>query len=930
MTFKNRLTDLRNKFTDRLMLIFQQRWLNIGLRAKMGFIVIIGLIGLLSIYSLMSINTATQVTQQVLNERVMLARMSAMALDSKLRLLDSVLRMAAQNQVTLDPNVLPEGLRYQLLQMPEIESGILLVDASDNVVFSADIPDHINFKELASLARELSQSQQNLAVIPGNHPLAMISVPIMEIEGSNGGAIAAILDLTRPEVLPFTGSFDLGESGVLEVVESNGRVLFSTNPGNYLNQKEREAVVSRLFMEGKLGVETCLGCSDARMPETLSEVIAFAPLYQAPWGVVIRQTSDGIFAPVRRLSFQTFILGLVTVAGALGLVWLTTKSVIDPVQALTIAAERFAQGDLGVPVGQDHKPLRGDEIGILADSFDAMRIHLKTSIEEFQTLNKELDVRIRDRTLAATTAQLEAQNARDDLRATIDAISDKLVVIGIEDRRVQLVNTAAQEDRDLRGSLCEVVFHKDHHCDLPQCECPLPKVLKTGKPVRVTHVHRDSRNGSQQYVEIVASPMCDSNGKITRVIELIRDVTEEKEIKESLLRRNQQLSIINSIMGTISHTLDLEGIITNALDEVLRLTSIDVGAVFLLEENQPGLRLMASRGLSDDAAKLASEMGMLDSSCGGVLDRRQVIVVPNLDRKRGRRVRSLQRENVKTLVHIPLISKGNPLGSMCVGLCTPMEFKDEDKDLLTAIGSQIAVAIENARLYAEIQQKEHISRELFKKSITAQEEERKRIARELHDDTSQALTTLLFAAEEGLEIHDRNQLRERLTRMRDLAQSTINSVHKIIFDLRPSMLDHLGLMPALRWFANARLEEKGIRVTFKEVNEPRRLPPELETALFRVFQEAITNIARHAGARNVNILFEYRDDLTMVSIEDDGIGFDLYDLTLDPDSLRGLGLIGMQERLELLGGDLEIKAVPGQGTRIILQVPILNRSRVDE
>jgi signal transduction histidine kinase len=265
---------------------------------------------------------------------------------------------------------------------------------------------------------------------------------------------------------------------------------------------------------------------------------------------------------------------------------------------------------------------------------------------------------------------------------------------------------------------------------------------------------------------------------------------------------------------------------------------------------------------------------------------------------------------------------------MCIGTHEQRQFGGEEQDLLTAIGSQIAVAVENARLYAEVQKKELIRGELFKKAVNAQEDERRRIARELHDDTSQALAAMLYTCEELLEIDSVSEIQGRLAGMNELAQRTLDSVHKLIFDLRPTMLDHLGLVPALRWFAESRLKSKRVRVTVEETSARRRLPAEMETALFRVVQEAITNIARHAAARNVCVLFHYSEKETTVTVEDDGIGFEPDSLSISPDQGRGLGLLGMEERLELLGGELQIDSTPGYGTQIHIRVPLENRSMV--
>jgi len=241
--------------------------------------------------------------------------------------------------------------------------------------------------------------------------------------------------------------------------------------------------------------------------------------------------------------------------------------------------------------------------------------------------------------------------------------------------------------------------------------------------------------------------------------------------------------------------------------------------------------------------------------------------------------------------------------------------------MTAAFASSAAVAIENARLYAEVQAKERMRGELFKKAINAQEDERKRIARELHDETSQSLTALLYAAEEALEMKTFAAARKKIEGMRDLAQHTLDGVHKLIFDLRPSMLDHLGLAPAIRWLAKSRLEARGLRVVIQEKGEIGRLPAEIETALFRVVQEAITNIAKHSAARNVVIQYEQRGEKVYVRVEDDGVGFNIANIEIAPDTPRGLGLIGMQERLELLGGEMYVHSTPGSGTVVEIVVP---------
>lgn len=232
-------------------------------------------------------------------------------------------------------------------------------------------------------------------------------------------------------------------------------------------------------------------------------------------------------------------------------------------------------------------------------------------------------------------------------------------------------------------------------------------------------------------------------------------------------------------------------------------------------------------------------------------------------------------------------------------------------------------------LYNQLREREEWRGQLLRKVISAQEEERKRIARELHDETSQTLAALVVGLETALPTLPPGVSLERLEEVKSLAVRTLEEVHRLIFDLRPSVLDDLGLLSAIRWYAERHLEPLGITVHC-EFSGPGtsaegvggRLPPQMETALFRVVQEAITNIAKHAEAETVLIQCALREGLLTIEIEDDGKGFDPSSLAGPVAAGRGLGLLGIRERVELLGGTVTIESSPGQGARIALTVAV--------
>jgi signal transduction histidine kinase/sensor domain CHASE-containing protein len=226
--------------------------------------------------------------------------------------------------------------------------------------------------------------------------------------------------------------------------------------------------------------------------------------------------------------------------------------------------------------------------------------------------------------------------------------------------------------------------------------------------------------------------------------------------------------------------------------------------------------------------------------------------------------------------------------------------------------------------YREIERKEAARGELLKKILAVQEEERKRIARELHDETTQSLVGLVMRLETATAIPDEAAVRIKniLTDIRDLTVRTLDNVHKIIFDLRPSVLDDLGLLSALRWHAENRLGALDIKVRVEVTGEERKLPPQVEIALFRVVQEAITNIVKHAGAHNVVLSVEFKDSIIGIEVEDDGKGFDLEAVSCRADKTQGLGLLGMKERVTLLGGKFHVGSQPDGGTHLTIEVPL--------
>jgi signal transduction histidine kinase len=266
-----------------------------------------------------------------------------------------------------------------------------------------------------------------------------------------------------------------------------------------------------------------------------------------------------------------------------------------------------------------------------------------------------------------------------------------------------------------------------------------------------------------------------------------------------------------------------------------------------------------------------------------------------------------------------MFARGNVAGLFSLSKREADYFHEEHLRLAEALSSQASVAVENAILFEQMQTSTLRLKALSRRLVAAQEDERRHIARELHDEAGQALVSLRF----GLrllerEIDEGGSATGRIAELMQTTDEIIDGLHRLATDLRPPSLDHLGLEAALRQYSRLAAAKFGVTVHYKSTGfAGARLPAEVETALYRVVQEAMTNVARHAQATRVDLLVEHRGDRVLVMVEDDGVGF-------VPERVQSgdrFGLLGMRERAEALGGTLTLESAPGAGATVVVEVP---------
>lgn len=614
------------------------RWIQghipvLGLGAKVALAVGIGTLSMIGLFAYMGTTSLAENTERTLQERVVLAQMTASYIDALLENSESVLTHEAGDEGWEDPSRSERMLEQVYHRLNFFASRVFLVDASGRVLAAQPtITETLDLSEIAPVQAALSGTR--FAISPVANPLGSLgpsvvaAAPIRDTAGKINRALAITLAFTNPSIRALSNPIGLGETGYMDLVALDGQILASTRPGRAGAESDHGATLRGLIRDHRQTVSACHDChTSVAESEPRSEVLAFAPLERAQWGIAVRQSESEVFAPTRLLQSRILELMILMLSGALVLVYMATHSVIVPVRVLTAATRRIAAGDLDTPIRVQSR----DEVGVLAQSLDEMRARLKQSGEEIQRWNRELDGRVRERTLAYE-----------------------------------------------------------------------------------------------------------------------------------------------------------------------------------------------------------------------------------------------------------------------------------------------AKAEENARLYAELRQKEQLRSDLLRRVISAQEDERIRIARELHDETSQGLTALMVGLDSAVlaSAHDIGKATAHMRGCKALAETLLKNIHRLITDLRPSLLDDLGLVPAITGYVKERLNPSGVGFRIQEEGLKTRLPPSIETALFRITQEAITNIVRHARAAFVLVHLTRKGDQVTLQISDNGVGFDVQALQATDPHGQGLGLRGMQERAAILGGEFQLVSLPGTGTTI--------------
>ncbi|MBA7667020.1 hypothetical protein ES703_75105 [subsurface metagenome] len=511
-----------------------------------------------------------------------------------------------------------------------------------------------------------------------------------------------------------------------------------------------------------------------------------------------------------------------------------------------------------------------------------------------------------------------------------------------------------------------------------------------------------------------------------------------------LSRSNEKrLATLNAVSNMLSRSFELEEVLRSALDMVMEVMEIEVALIFFLDEEAQELKLMAYEGVSEKFARNMDRMKLGEGFNGRVAVTGQPLVVENFPRDPRVTRKVAREEKIEAQLIVPLKATGSIIGTLCVANRRPRQFLVEEIELLTVIGNQIGITMENARFYREQQRTsqqyqdifshasdaiwvqdlegniltanratakltgysteelthmnvakflaeqeldlarevrskllrgepidepyeqrlikrdgteaflkltsslvvsdgqpvgfQHVARDVteerrmqenlrfYLQQVTrAQEEERKRIARELHDETTQSLVAIFHQLENFASNNKRLSADdiELLNNLREQVKNALQGVRHFSQDLRLPVLDDLGLVPALEWLTSNSEKEYGIKTELRVIGTQQRLGSEAEILLFRIVQEAVNNAGRHAEASRVEVTIKFDEDKIAATVRDNGKGFELPRSLGELSRIGKLGLAGMEERARLLGGSLAVQSEPGKGTTVVLNAPV--------
>lgn len=426
------------------------------------------------------------------------------------------------------------------------------------------------------------------------------------------------------------------------------------------------------------------------------------------------------------------------------------------------------------------------------------------------------------------------------------------------------------------------------------------------------------QDGNTTTKEQIITPVRDAGGMISHLIFIEKDITEQRRLEK-------MAEISATARLALNQSLQVDEVSGVLLDLLVTFVAYDNAAVVLLY-HEARWAVRAYRGLEFNEKFKGKDFMTAFQALDGtfvqaMLAKQETVVIPDTAVFFGWQL-FVDGDNGRSWLSIPLVIKGQTVGFCILDKSQPYFFTTPRVQVAEALVGQAARAVENARLFEQLEASRERLKLLSHRLVDVQEKERHYIAQELHDEAGQSLASLKIQLLLLARHADQPEIVTAKTAdIQQQVDSISENLHRLAAHLRPASLDHLGLVTALSQYVETTCSQFGLSGEFEACGFERRLPPDVETAVYRIVQEALTNVVRHAQATRVDVILKQNKDGFVITVEDNGIGFDLSKTMVGIAAANHLGLIGIRERTEMLGGTLIIDSSTGNGSTLKIEVP---------
>lgn len=894
----------------------------------------LGMLALLSIIAFLGVRAVVESSQRTFQERVIMAQVVAQEVDRALgKARNDLHEFVALESIDLEDSTLKNRQALEsLYRYSRSFTFLFLLDRNGTVLYSkperpelAGIP----FLGYAAIAETIDRGtpflSSTLTLGESRRPVFVIAVPVLNRQGQTIGAVGGWLTLSDiiGNLIP---TLQMGETAFVEIVSQEGLVMATTKePGRAAAREETEyaAHFATLIKENKANQETCYRCHEtATGMKRTKDVLAFAPLTAAPGtgGVGIRQSLSEALAPVRRLMWEMIAAGSLFFIIGLSLTWIGARSLVRPLSHLTSVSRKIAEGDLGTQVvATSH-----DEIGVLANAFEGMRLQLKETLQEKEKRVKESEGRAQQLSALNSVATSVSQSLDLD-KVLSDSLDKTLQILGLAEGGVFLREPSGELNLRLnRGA----IYPSMETLSRLQPETRHPVILSPFSiPSGV------SEDGSPSFVHIPLASKGKLLGSMVLVSPKQREFTplemelmtaighqigtglENAQLFQESQRRQKESEALFYIGLEVSRLLNLDSILDSVVEKAQGLLDVDAAILSLQDEDGQGINIRATRGLLKSTfkgMKLKEGEGLAGRviSLGKPVTTEDYLSDPAF--KHSQDGDNMVRESgLRAHVGVPLTIGEKVFGCLSVATQKHRSFTEQEVAVLQQLAQLAALAIENARLYGQVQE-------------LATHQERERLAREMHDGLGQVLGYLQLKARGVEDMLGEGKLAEaqrEMQEMRKVTREAYEDVRQGILALRSKAAPEAGLVSMLEDYFEGFHQQTGIplKVEVKDA-QAAKFPSNVGVQIVRVIQEALANVRKHAKAKKARISFQLQGQDAVIIIEDDGVGFDPARFTSD--DRQHFGLQTMKERCRSVGAQFLIDSKLSKGTTVTIRIPL--------